>query len=327
MLLLRSTQLLAATPLQLNSALVPSARPRGGRVALVSTSPFLHDRDEPVAWLFNATGWSSNESTAFTYLKAHQPATDASSMSDDVLQTGVRLAMQARQATPWAQAVPWDIFVENVLPYAVLHEARDNWRPLFYEMFMPLVANASSTTEAALRLNAHMWDMIGVKYEERLSPHITSPLEAIAYKRASCTGLSVLLVDACRAVGVPARMAAVGAWAPPAVGNHNWVEIWVDDHWEFTGAFDGDRHMLNKTWFTSQVKAQDASVAEQRVYAITWQLEAGGLPLPEACVSTGGSGQINAVDRTAYYNQVVPPGDDYKEGTEGGIGGDVSSSR
>ena len=67
MLLVRST-LLAATPLQLNSALAPSARPRGGRVALVSTSPLLGDREEPVSWLFNATGWGSDDSTAFTYL-------------------------------------------------------------------------------------------------------------------------------------------------------------------------------------------------------------------------------------------------------------------
>jgi hypothetical protein len=279
--------------------------------------------EPPVAPLFNDTlwgpSWGSQEEEALAFLQQHQPEADAAGLSEAVLSNGVRLALQARNATPWARAVPWEVFLNDVLPYAVLNEARENWRPLFHHAFMPLVANASSTTEAALRLNQHIWDLVEVKYEEQLSPHITSPLEALAYKRASCTGLTVLLVDACRAVGVPARMALVGEWAPPNSGNHNWVEVWVEDHWEFTGAFDGDGAMMNKTWFTERVKGQDASVPSQRVYATTWKPAADSLTLPPLCLSTGGDAtRVNAVERTAYYNAVDPPGEDYDEGTQGG---------
>ena len=287
---------LSNSPLAGGAPLTPST-PRG-RARLVVHSLI----EPPVSGLFNATGWSAEASEALAFLQQHQPASDAASLNEDVLSVGVRHALEARNATAWARAVPWDIFLNDVLPYAVLNEARDNWRPLFHHAFMPLVRHTNSTVEAVLALNAHIWDKLDVQYEEKLSPHITAPLEAVAYKRASCTGLSVLLVDACRAVGVPARMALVGQWAPPNSGNHNWVEVWVGDHWEFTGAFDGDGEMMNKTWFTERVAGQDPSVPSQRVFATSWKPAAGGLKLPagvDVTVSGGDAATVNAIDRTA----------------------------
>ena len=77
--------------------------------------------------------------------------------------------------------------------------------------------------------------------------------------------------------------------------------------------------MMNKTWFTERVKGQDASVPSQRVYATTWKPAADSLTLPPLCLSTGGDAtRVNAVERTAYYNAVDPPGEDYDEGTQGG---------
>jgi transglutaminase-like putative cysteine protease len=39
----------------------------------------------------------------------------------------------------------------------------------------------------------------------------------------------VLVVDACRAVGIPARVAGVPAWTGSR-GNHTWAEVW-DGSW------------------------------------------------------------------------------------------------
>ena len=98
----------------------------------------------------------------------------------------------------------------------------------------------------------------------------------------------------------------------------------VDDHWEFTGAFDGDGEMMNKTWFTERVGAQDPSVPSQRVFATSWKAAPGGLHLPAGVdvTVTGGpdASPVNAVDRTDYYRAVTPPGEDYAEGTRGGKG-------
>lgn len=67
---------------------------------------------------------------------------------------------------------------------------------------------------------------------------------------ASCTGLSVLLVDACRAVGVPARLAGTPLWTNRS-GNHSWVEIW-DGKWHYTGAAEPVGGKLDQAWFTAR---------------------------------------------------------------------------
>ena len=64
---------------------------------------------------------------------------------------------------------------------------------------------------------------------------------------ATCTGLSIMLVEACRAVGVPARMAGIASW-PGRGGNHTWVEVW-DDGWHFVGAAEPDAKGLDHAWF------------------------------------------------------------------------------
>ena len=279
------------------------------------------------------------------FVREHRPTSDSSIVSDAVRELSVRLALQARRQTAWASSVPWEVFVNEVLPSVVLNEARENWRPLLYDKLMPLVRGTSSITEAALLLNEKLWDELGVKYEKTLSPYVSAPLETMAYGRASCTGLSVLLVCAYRSVGIPARVALVGKWAPPHEGNHVWVEVWMPEHapseagsdepaghWEFTGAFDGNVSQMNSTWFTDRVVLQDGADAAQRIYATTFCKDrAGAVQLPAASVPTGGDGPVYAVDQTSYYNSLKRvqhhPGPAKKEGekeTREGDGGVVA---
>jgi hypothetical protein len=51
------------------------------------------------------------------YLKAHRPARDLN-LSDDFLLRNVELALYARAESTWAQQVPWELFLNDVLPYA-----------------------------------------------------------------------------------------------------------------------------------------------------------------------------------------------------------------
>ena len=82
----------------------------------------------------------------------------------DFVLSNVQLALQARRATPWAQAVPWEIFLNDVLPYASITEEVDKWREPFFRRLMPLVAEAKSTAEAAQILNTRIWALWGIKY-------------------------------------------------------------------------------------------------------------------------------------------------------------------
>ena len=64
---------------------------------------------------------------------------------------------------------------------------------------------------------------LSVKYSTARKRANQSPKESIEQGLASCTGLSILLADACRSVGVPARLAGIPSWKNKN-GNHTWVE-------------------------------------------------------------------------------------------------------
>jgi hypothetical protein len=63
--------------------------------------------------------------TGIAFLIANMPQRDLTSLSKDFLVENVSLAYQAREATPWAKAIPEEIFLNDVLPYANLNEPRD----------------------------------------------------------------------------------------------------------------------------------------------------------------------------------------------------------
>lgn len=59
-----------------------------------------------------------------------------------------------------------------------LDEPRDRWRPLLRGRLAPLVVSARSLTEAALRLNARVWDLWGIRFRADSTPDVLSPFQA-----------------------------------------------------------------------------------------------------------------------------------------------------
>ncbi|KAG2485274.1 hypothetical protein HYH03_015949 [Edaphochlamys debaryana] len=186
------------------------------------------------------------------------PDSDRKFIRYDWLEQQCELAVQARNDNDFALEVPTEIYEEYVLPYASLDEAREDWRPLFYEKFAPLVAGAATTLEAARELNNRIWTLDGwnITFKSEQTPDIMSPSQVLSHGYASCTGLAIFFVDACRAVGIPARVAGIASW-PESGGNHNWVEVWHDGYWSFTDPLPGTGYdpdtmpprPFNETWF------------------------------------------------------------------------------
>lgn len=87
----------------------------------------------------------------------------------------MRLALAARKSRSWSRAVPWDVFLNNVLPYANLDEPRDDWRILFSQALSGLVKDAKSSTEAAQILNRDVWSLWGIVFKADQTPEIMSP--------------------------------------------------------------------------------------------------------------------------------------------------------
>jgi transglutaminase-like putative cysteine protease/predicted esterase len=191
---------------------------------------------------------------AAAFLAEHRPARDAG-IDGELLLENLELALAARERFPWAKELPEELFLNDVLPYAVLDETRERWRPRLLEVAAPLVAECETAAEAAQALNRGLFNAVEVHYNTGRKKPNQSPAESMAQGRATCTGLSILLVDACRAVGVPARVAGVASWHDKR-GNHTWVEIHDGERWRFTGADEYDANGLDRGWF-----AGDASKA------------------------------------------------------------------
>lgn len=205
------------------------------------------------------------------------PEHDRQSLTADFLMENLRLALAARTRFPWARNLADEQFFNDVLPYAVLDETREAWRATMLTQAQELVKGSHGASEAAQALNQQLFNVLKVHYNTNREKPNQSPSESIAQGRATCTGLAILLVDACRAVGIPARVAGVAKWTTKE-GNHTWVEIW-DGEWKFLGADEYEVQGLNRGWFVGDASHAVADVPQSAVWASSWQPSDGTFPL------------------------------------------------
>jgi predicted esterase len=212
------------------------------------------------------------------FLTDNMPANDRTTLDCDFLMENLRLALETRDHFPWAKSVPERIFFNDVVPYASLDEPRDPWRAEFSKLASEIVRDCTNATQAAQALNRELFNRLKVHYNLRRKRNNQSPKESIEQGKATCTGLAIILVDACRAVGVPARIAGVPKWAQKE-GNHTWVEIW-DGDWFFTGADEYDKNGLNRGWFNNDAALTARSTNSlNQVYATSWRRTGQYFPL------------------------------------------------
>lgn len=197
------------------------------------------------------------------FLLENMPERDLKNLNEKFLLENLEYSYKVLDSVKWGKRIPKDIFLNYVLPYANLHERRDNWRIDFFNKFLPIVKNLNSTSEAVLKLNEEVWKILNVQYSTKRPKADQSPYETIDAEMASCTGLSILLIDVCRAVGIPARFVGVPLWKDES-GNHSWVEIW-DDGWHFIGA--AEESPLDKTWFGERALTSDDTNWKYSIYA------------------------------------------------------------
>ncbi|GAB4547531.1 MAG: hypothetical protein Tsb0013_07370 [Phycisphaerales bacterium] len=84
------------------------------------------------------------------------------------------------------------------------------------------------------------------------------------------TGLSILLVNACRSVGIPARVVGVAEWVSTP-GNHTWVEVWDGESWRFAGADEHDPLGLDRGWFIGRASEAVPGSEDHAVWASSWR--------------------------------------------------------
>lgn len=210
----------------------------------------------------------AGQKTSLEFLIEHMPEQDLQSLSADFLLENVRLAHEARESSPWK--ISDELFLNDVLPYANVDETREAWRHDMRERAKLIVKNCKTPGEAAQLLNKELFQQVAVKYSTKRRKANQSPSESIEQGLASCTGLSILLVDACRSVNVPARLVGVPSWTTKP-GNHTWVEVWDNGDWHFTGAAEYNAAGLDKAWFVGDASKADKVSKRHSIYAISFR--------------------------------------------------------
>ncbi|KAJ1446222.1 hypothetical protein M885DRAFT_547317 [Pelagophyceae sp. CCMP2097] len=238
-------------------------------------------------------------------------------LDDGVAAVGIHMALAAKNAYPWAAAVPKDAFLEYVVPYASANEPRTNWRPLLAKALGPalndLAAINATLDDVAKALNgygaaeASLWDAFGtpIKFVSGRTPLVFDAVSTVAFGGASCTGISMLYLGALRAAGIPARLAGTPAWrGNTAAGNHNWVEILRGDKWSFVeGKPAAGGETLDDPcdkWFCASGRFQPGDNAT-RVYAARFDAHANESVYPLAWDLK--NQDVPGEDRSAYYLQ------------------------
>jgi Transglutaminase-like superfamily len=166
----------------------------------------------------------------------------------------IDIALQNKIQFVHADVVPKPIFYEYVLNYANVNENRNNIRTLLQkQLIQPLFLSSSSSSSSSTTtvpdtaranytiadviriINTNMWQLLApnkhvdcIQFVSGQTPIIFDPMSVIAFGYGSCTGISILFVQALRTAGIPARLAGTPAWNQnQSHGNHNWVEVWL----------------------------------------------------------------------------------------------------
>ncbi len=239
------------------------------------------------------------------FLLENMPEDDLQTLTADFLLGNIALAYQAKEKVAWGKDIPDDIFLNDVLPYANINERRDNWRDEFKQRFFPLIEHVNSPGTAAAKLNQAIFKELNVKYSTKRRRADQGPRESMASGLASCTGLSILLIDACRACGIPARFVGTPLWTDNS-GNHSWVEVW-DNGWHFTGAAEPNGDEIDRAWFIDRASKAIADQPEHSIYAVSFRRT----PLAFPMVWDRRNNNVSAVNVTERYAKIdrsVPEG-------------------
>ena len=203
-----------------------------------------------------------NQREDMEFLIINMLDSDRDEMSLDLLKENVEYATMVREKYEWAKALPKEVYQHDVLPFHVVDEVRDAWRKELYEMFAPAVDTCKTMYDAVCAVNANIPELTGVHYNTKREKTNQSPRESMRQGMASCTGLAILLVDAYRSVGIPARFAGTASWHDNR-GNHSWTEVWVDGEWRVTEYYFPSQ--LDHLWFMADASK---AKADDRTYAI-----------------------------------------------------------
>jgi len=261
-----------------------------------------------------------------SYLVQHAAADDKTQKDfGSWVDAAAARASEARSRS-YAAGVPEDVFLEYAAEPFVLVEPRGELPSEVAASVKQSIDGAEKESKSGLTVRQaasaifhRLGPSLKLEFIGNSTPQIMSPQAVLKHRGASCTGLSILFVQALRSAGIPARVAGTGAWnGNETEGNHNWVEVYTNDcgssstsagstaacdPWSFIEApFDGKEDGFVKAcdaWFCRANKLGKGS--NTTVFATRYN----GAPGRDLMYPTTWTDKrtIFAESRTAFYEQ------------------------
>ncbi|MEO5716078.1 MAG: transglutaminase domain-containing protein [Luteolibacter sp.] len=222
-------------------------------------------------------GLEGERRDAGRFLLEYMPEADRGSIPLELFRENLEQAFIARETYPWTKALPRDLFFNDVLPYALVDETRDPWRLRLRELYAPQLAGCQSVRDVSEVVGGQIAKLTGVRYDTKREKACQSPAESMKQGMASCTGLSILMVDSLRACGVPTRLAGIPLWGT-LEGNHTWLEIHDGEAWQMAD-FGSAPKEWNKGWAIERCAYCDPQRPIYGVFASSFRLTRIEFPL------------------------------------------------
>ncbi len=178
------------------------------------------------------------------YYQEGMPFSDCADVESHVLEKFAEHAAFLREHVAWCQALPEDIFMENVAAYRINNERIEDCRKWFFGMVWPQIQDME-VREAIGAVN--MWCAGQVTYHPA-SARTANAVTAYKSGWGRCGEESVFTVTVLRSVGLAARQVYAPLWSH-CDDNHAWVEVWCEGEWRYLGACEPEP-VLDRGWFT-----------------------------------------------------------------------------
>jgi hypothetical protein len=199
------------------------------------------------------------------------PLPDLISIKSDYLLEHIHYTSLAKDRYKWIQQIPGDIFLAYVLPYRMSSEPIVSHRKYFFEQLDPLLKDCTDIFEASYQVN--LWlggERKGAKARVHFEPgeaRNKSPFGVLLSGQGRCGELTIALIAAARAVGIPARSVSTPSWVKRE-DNHGWTEIWADGRWYAIASGEPSIQSAlaataGRTWFTEAAATAAALYSER----------------------------------------------------------------
>lgn len=225
------------------AGLRPAPEPATEQQALARVLDLAGKNAHEIRAFINRYEHDPQKREAAVFLAANLPLADAASMTADRLGEHLDYAFLARRLNPWAEDVPWDVFLHYVIPHRVSQEPALDYRREFFQQLAPRVTGLDME-QAAREVNAWVLEQAGYRVTQAWDQ---GPLTTTARGYGRCEEDAILYIAAARSVGIPARLCMTPFWQHDN-DNHAWVEVFIDGTWHFLGAGELEP-VLDTGWF------------------------------------------------------------------------------